>query len=107
MSKYEKNRNQLLSRSDVSMITQGQWRGSRLKTCELRVLCSYSKVGPFVYLLSVRDRFIYTIVGDQILKTSEIAEDSCDEVTGGTHIWKWRGCADKTPKIGVFRWQTK
>ena len=26
---------------------------------------------------------------------------------GGIHIWKWRGCADKTPKVGVFRWQTK
>ena len=26
---------------------------------------------------------------------------------GGTHIWKWRGCADKTPKVGVFRGQIK
>ena len=26
---------------------------------------------------------------------------------GGTHIWKWQGCADKTPKVGVFQWQTK
>ena len=25
----------------------------------------------------------------------------------GTHIWKWRGCADTTPEIGAFRWQTK
>ena len=26
---------------------------------------------------------------------------------GGTHIWKWQGCADTTPKVGVFWWQTK
>ena len=25
----------------------------------------------------------------------------------GHHIWKWWRCADKTPKVGVFRWQTK
>ena len=28
--------------------------------------------------------------------------------TGGcTHIWEWRVCADATPKVVVFRWQTK
>ena len=26
---------------------------------------------------------------------------------GGTHIWKWRGCADNSPKEGIFQWQTK
>ena len=26
---------------------------------------------------------------------------------GGTHIWKWRVCVATSPKVGVFRWQTK
>ena len=43
--------------------------------------------------------FTYTI-----FITSVNISHSCP---GGTHIWKWRGCADTTPNVGVFRWQTK